>query len=78
MKFGGSLARNIDCEVANFQALLTTRRKMLIFNLPGVKIGGNLARNARLMLRRVSFRACGFDVFMGEAAKLLVFEGVKM
>ena len=76
--FGGSLVRNIGFEVAIFQAFLTIRRKTLIFNLPGVKIGGNLARNARLMLPRVSFRVCGFDVFMGEAARLFVFKGVKM
>ena len=47
MKFGGSLARNIDFEVANFKLLVKTRRKTLILVLQLVKIEGSLARNAR-------------------------------
>ena len=47
LKIDGSLARNIDFEVANFQVLRKTRRKTLILKLQSVKIGGGLARNAR-------------------------------
>ena len=43
----GSLARNIDFEVANFQLLRKTRRKTSILKLQSVKIGGSLVRNAR-------------------------------
>ena len=46
MKFGRSLARSIDFEVANFQLLVKTRRKTLIFELQLVKIE-RLARHAR-------------------------------
>ena len=42
MKFGGSLARNIDFEVANFQLLVKTRSKTSIFELQLVKIEGSL------------------------------------
>ena len=124
LKIDGSLARNIDFEVANFQVLRKTRRKTSILKLQSVKIGGSLARNARfgaptrlaslvfLWPRRVYGGSCktspfvmlptvkiggslarnaGFDVptclvsslwfscgvavSMGEAAKLLLFEG---
>ena len=47
VKIDGSLARNIDFEVANFQVLRKTRRKTSILQLQSVKIGGSLARNAR-------------------------------
>ena len=47
MKCGGSLARDIDFEVANFQLLVKNRRKTSIFELQLVKIEGRLARNAR-------------------------------
>ena len=46
LKIDGSLARNIDFEVANFQVLRKTRRKKSILKLQRVKIGGSLARNA--------------------------------
>ena len=46
MKFGGSLVRNIDFEVANFQLLVKTHRKTWIFVLQLVKIEGSLAQNA--------------------------------
>ena len=64
MKFGRSLARNIDFEIANFQLLVKT----LIFELQLVRIEGRLARNARfgaftcviacLWLRRVYGGKC--------------------
>ena len=47
LKIDGSLARNIDFEVANFQVLRKTRRKTSILKLQSVKIGGSLAGNAR-------------------------------
>ena len=59
MKIDGSLARNIDFEVANFQVLRKTRRKTSILKLQSLKIGGSLARNAR---PRVSSRVSGFPV----------------
>ena len=43
------LVRNIDFEVARFQLLVKTRRKITsIFELHVVKLEGSLARNARL------------------------------
>ena len=63
LKIDGGLARNIDFEVANFQVLRkTTRRKTSILKLQSVKIGGSLARNARLVLPPVSSRVSGFPV----------------
>ena len=65
MKINGSLARNIDFEVAKFQVLKKTRRKTSILKLQSVKIGGGLERNAAmlaLMLPRVSSPVSGFPV----------------
>ena len=80
LKIDGSLARNIDFEVANFHVLRTTRRKTSILKLQSVKIGGRLARNARCgaPTRLVSslWFSCGFGASMGEdgeAAKPLLF-----
>ena len=75
LKIDGSLARNIDFEVANFQVLRKTRRKTSILKLQSVKIGGSLARNARFgaptcLFSRVWFSR-GLAVSMGEAAKLV-------
>ena len=47
LKIDGSLARNIDFEVANLEVPKKTRRKTSILRLQRVKIGGSLARNAR-------------------------------
>ena len=74
LKIDGSLARNIDFVVANFQVLRKTRRKTSILQLQSVQIGGSLARNARFgastcLVSRVWF-SCGLAVSMGEAAKL--------
>ena len=76
LKIDGSLARNIDFEVANFQVLRKTRRKTSILKLQSVKIGGRLARNARFgaptcLVSRVLFSR-GLAVSMGEAAKLVL------
>ena len=54
LKIDGSLARNIDFEVANFQVLRKTRRKTSILKLQSVKIGGSLARNAEDVSRLAS------------------------
>jgi len=79
MKIDGSLARDIDFEVANFDVLSKTRRKTSILKLQSVKIGGTLARNARFdaptCLVSSLWFSCGLAVCMGEAAKPLLFEG---
>ena len=78
-KIDVSLARNIDFEVANFQVLRKTRRKTSILKLQSVKIGGGLARNARFdaptCLVSSLWFSSGLAVSMGEAARLLLFEG---
>ena len=77
----GSLARNIDFEVAIFQVHKKTRRKTSILKLQSVKIGGSLARNARFdaptSLVSSLWFSCGLALSMGEAAKPLLFEGSK-
>ena len=75
LKIDGSLARNIDFEVANFQVLRKTCRKTSILKLQSLKIGGRLARNARFgaptcLVLRVWFSR-GLAVSMGEATKLI-------
>ena len=79
LKIDGSLARNIDFEVANFHVLRKTRRKTSILKLQSVKSRGSLARNARFgaptCLVSSLWFSCGFAVSMGEAAKPLLFEG---
>ena len=79
LKIDGSLARNIDFEVANFQVLRQTGRKTSILKLQSVKIGGSLVRNARFrgptcLVSRLWFSR-GFAVSMAEAAKPVLFEG---
>ena len=73
LKIDGSLARNIDFEVAKFRAREKTHRKTSILMLQSVKIGGILARRARFeaptCLVWSRWFACGFAVSMGEAAK---------
>ena len=78
LRIDGSLARNIDFEVANLEVPKKTRRKTLILRLQSVKIGGSLARNARFaaptcLVSSLWFSG-GFAVSM-EAAKPLLFEG---
>ena len=62
LKIDGSLARNIDFEVTNFQVLRKTRRKTSILKLQSVKIGGSFARNGRFGASTVSSRVSGFPV----------------
>ena len=73
MKIDGSLARNIDFEVANSEVPRKTRRKTSILKLQSVKIGGSLARNARFdaptCLVSSLWFSCGLAAPMGEAAK---------
>ena len=75
MKIDGSLARNIDFEVANLEVHKKTRRKTSVLKL---KTGGSLARNARsdapTCLVSSLWFSCGFAVSMGEAAKLFLVE----
>ena len=73
LKIDGSLARNIDFDVANFQVLRKTRRKTSVLKLQSVQIGGSLARNARFgaltcLVSRLWFSR-GLAVSMGGAAK---------
>ena len=73
MKSDGSLARNIDFEVANFEVHKKTRRKTSVLKLHSVKIGGSLARNARFDAPTCPVSSLWFSsglaVSMGEAAK---------
>ena len=79
LKIDGSLARNIDFEVANFEVLRKTRRKTSILKLQSVKIEGRLARNARFeaptCLVSILWISSAVAVSLGEAAKALLFEG---
>ena len=71
MTIDGSLARNIDFEVANLEVHKKTRRKTSILKLLSLKIGGSLARNARFdaptCLVSSLWFSCGLAVSMGEA-----------
>ena len=62
LKIDGSLARNIDFEVANFQVLRKTRRKTSILKLQSVKIRGISHEMLVLVLPSVSSRVSGFPV----------------
>ena len=81
LKIDESLARNIDFEVANFEVHKKTCRKTSILRLQSVKIGGCLARNVRFdaptCLVSSLWFSCGLAVSMGEAAKPILFQGVK-
>ena len=72
LKIDGSLARNIDFEVASLEV-------PTILMLQSVKVGGSLARNVRFAaptcLVSSLWFSCGVAVSMGEAAKPLLFEG---
>ena len=76
LKIDGSLARNIDFEVAKLEVPKKTLRKTSILRLPSVKIGGCLARNARFdaptCLVSSRWFSCGIAVSMREAAKHLL------
>ena len=60
LKIDGSLARNIDFEVANFHVLRKTRRKTSVLKLQSVKIVSH--EMLVLVLPRVSFGVSGFPV----------------
>ena len=78
LKINGSLAQNIDFEVANLEVPKKTRRKTSILRLQSVKIGGSLARNARFSaptcLVSSLWFSCGLAVPMGEAAQAFLFD----
>ena len=81
LKIDGSLALNIDFEVAKFEVHKKIRRKTSILKLRSVKCWGNLARNARFeaptcLVSMFWLSAC-VAVSLGEAAKPVLFEGVK-
>ena len=75
MKIEGSLARNIDFEVANLEVHKKTRRKTSILKLQ------SFARNARFdaptCLVSGLWFSCGIAVSMRKAAKPFLFEGVE-
>ena len=77
LKIDGSLARNINFEVANLEVPKKTRRKTSILKLKSVKIGGSLARNARFgaatCLVSSLWCSCGFAVSYGRSCKNLSF-----
>ena len=85
LKSDGSLARNIDFEIAKFQVPEQTRRKPSILKLQIVKIGGGLPQNACFaaptrLVWSLRFSG-GFAVSMREAAKsspLRMFPTVKI
>ena len=72
LKIDGSLARNIDFDVTNFQVLRKTRRKTSILELQSMKIGGSLARNGRFGAPTCLWLSRGLALSMGEAAKLVL------
>ena len=72
LKIDGSLARNIDLDVTNFQVLRKTRRKTSILELQSMKIGGSLARNGRFGAPTCLWLSRGLALSMGEAAKLVL------
>ena len=80
LKIDGSLERNIDFEVANLEVLRKTRGKTSVLKLQSVKIGGNLARNARFgaptCLVSSRWFSCGFAVSMGGKLQNLSFSKV--
>ena len=75
-KFGGSLARNIDFEVANFQLLvkLVGKRWILSYNLSKLKEVSH--KMLALVLSRVSLRVFGFAGSIGGKLQKLTFEKV--
>ena len=75
MTIGGSLARNIDFDVAHFALHAKTRRKTSLFQVQSVKSGGSLVRNARFELSTclglMLWLCGGVPVPIGKAAKLV-------
>ena len=62
LKIDGSLARNIDFEVANLEVHKKTRRKTSILKLQSIKMEEVSHEMLVLMLQRVSSRVSGFPV----------------
>ena len=79
LKIDGSLARNIDFEIAKVEVPEKTRRKTSILMPQSAKSGGSLARNVcfgdpTCLVSSLWFSG-GFAVSMGKAAKHLLLEG---
>jgi len=78
-KIDGSLARNINFEVANLEVQKKTHRKTSILKLQSMNVGRSLTRNFRFdaptYLVSSLWFSCGLAMSMGEAAKPLFFEG---
>ena len=74
-RIDGSLARNIDLDVAIFALHEKTHRKTLIFQVQNVKSGGSLVRNAHFELSTcLVLMLCfcgGVPVPIRKAAKLV-------
>ena len=82
MKIDGSLARNIDFEVADFEVHKKTRRKTSLLKLQSVKTGGGLARNARFeaptcLVSILWFASAVAVSIWGKLQSTLLFEGIK-
>ena len=81
MKIDGSLARNIDFEVANFEVHKKKLRKTSILKLQILKIGRPLTQNASFdaptCLVSSFWFSCGLAlaVSIGEAAKPFLLKG---
>ena len=81
-KIDGSLARNIDFEVANFEVHKKTCRKTSLLKLQSVKTGGGLARNARFeaptcLVSILWFASAVAVPIWGKLQNSLLFEGIK-
>ena len=81
LKIDGSLARNIDFEVANLEVPKKTRRKTSVLMLQSVKIGGRLVlllpRDPTCLVSSL-WLSCGVAPTMGEAAKPLLVESLQL
>ena len=78
MKFGGSLARNINFEVANLRLLVRTPGKTSIVDLQLVKIAGSLAQNAPFEVSTCLVRSLCLRRVYGGSLKPVVVHCVKV
>ena len=77
MKIDGSLARNIDFEVANLEVPKKTRRKTSILKLQSVSLTRNARFAAPTCLSRVSGFPAASPCLWGKLQNFSFFEGVK-
>ena len=79
MKFGGSFARNIDFEVANFRLLVKTLRERPMFDLQLVKKLQEVSHEILVLkYQHVSSGVSAFAVSLEEAATPFVVQYVKV